>query len=63
MATWLEALVADERYELVRELHEEKDEKGKDSAEYQDKLTEVRTAEKVLRYIHGSMDDAGWPLT
>jgi len=63
MADWLEALVADERYELVGELHEALDEHGKESPEYQEKLVEVRVAEKVLRYIHGSMDAAGWPLT
>ena len=63
MADWLEELVADERYELVRELREAKEQHGKESPEYQEKLAVVRTAEKVLRYIHGSMDAAGWPLT
>lgn len=63
MADWLEELVADERYELVRELKEAKEKYGTDSAEYQDQLQVVRVAEKVLRYIHGSMDAAGWPLT
>jgi hypothetical protein len=63
MATWLESLVADECYELVAELKEAKEEYGPDSTEYHDKLTEVRTGEKVLRYIHGSMDAVGWPRT
>lgn len=60
MADWLTELVEDERYELVRELHEALDQHGKDSIEYQEKLTEVRIAEKVMRYIHGSMDAIGW---
>lgn len=63
MATWLEDLVADERYELVAELHEAKDQHGMESDEYREKLIEVRVAEKVLRYIHGSMDAVGWRPT
>ena len=45
MADWLTELVEDERYELVRELHEALDNHGKDSPEYQEKLMEVRIAE------------------
>ena len=60
MATWLLELVADERYELVRELHDVLDAFGKEAPEYQEKLIKVRAAEKVLRYIRRSMTEAGF---
>lgn len=57
MAYWLEDLVADERYYLIKEMKESRDEGGRDDP---DKLSEVRLAEKVLDYIRGSMEEAGW---
>jgi len=57
MAAWLESLVADERYELVREMKENRDSLGHDDPV---RLSEVRLAEKVLRYVRGSMMEAGW---
>ncbi len=57
MAAWLEDLVADERFHLVKEM---KDAGGKDGADYHIRLGEVRIAEKVLDYIRGTMAEAGW---
>lgn len=56
MAAWLEDLLADERWHLVKEMHE----MGKDHPDYETKLGEVRLAERVLDYVRGSMTDAGW---
>ena len=57
MAAWLEDLVADERYYLVKEMKESRDSQGSDDPV---KLSEVRLAEKVLSYIRGSMEEVGW---
>jgi hypothetical protein len=57
MAAWLEDLVADERYYLVKEMKEGRLDDGSDDPV---KLSEVRLAEKVLEYLRGSMREAGW---
>lgn len=57
MAAWLEDLLADERYYLVKEMKETRDNGGNDDPV---KLSEVRLAERVLRYVRGSMEEAGW---
>jgi len=57
MAAWLEDLVADERHFLIKEMKESRDVSGKDDPV---QLSEVRLAEKVLRYIRGSAQEAGW---
>lgn len=57
MAAWLEDLLADERFYLIKEMKESRDEGGDDDPV---KLSEVRLAEKVLRYVRGSMKEAGW---
>jgi hypothetical protein len=57
MAAWLEDLVADERYFLIKEMKESRDAGGTDDPV---QLSEVRLCEKVLEYIRGSMDEAGW---
>lgn len=56
MAAYLEDLLADERWFLVKEMKE----MGQDHPDYEVKLGEVRLCEKVLRYVRGSMEDAGW---
>lgn len=60
MVSWLESLVADERYELVREMKEERAERGEGATDDPVRLAEVRLAEKVLEYIRGSMEEVGW---
>lgn len=57
MAAWLEGLVADERWYLVKEMKESRDSTGADNPV---QLSEVRLAEKVLDYIRGSAKEAGW---
>lgn len=57
MAAWLEDLLADERFYLVKEMKETRDAGGNDDPV---KLSEVRLAEKVLRYVRGSMKEVGW---
>ena len=54
MAAWLEDLVADERFELVKEMKEARGVNGRDDPV---KLSEVRLAERVLEYIRGPMRD------
>ena len=56
MADWLEELIDDERWYLVKEMKEERTE-GMDNPK---QLEEVRLAEKVLKYLRGSMQEAGW---
>lgn len=57
MAHWLEDLVADEKYYLIKELRDGKAATGSDDPT---KMAEVRLCEKVLDYIRGSMEEAGW---
>lgn len=59
MAAWLEDLLADERYYLIKEMKESRIDGSDDPV----KLSEVRLAEKVLRYVRGSMEEAGWETT
>ena len=56
MAEWIESLLEDERYELIKEMHE----MGKEHPEYEIQLGEVRLCEKWLEYVRGSMKDARW---
>lgn len=56
MGAWLEDLLADERYYLIKEMHE----MGLEHPDYPVKLAEVRMCEKLLEYVQGSMRDAGW---
>jgi hypothetical protein len=56
MAAWMESLLEDERWYLIKEMKE----LGKDHPEYETQLAEVRLCEKWLEYIRGSMRDAGW---
>jgi hypothetical protein len=60
MAAWLEDLVADERWYLVKEMKENRDEDGRDDPV---RMAEVRLCEKVLKFIRGSMEEAGWDTT
>lgn len=56
MAAWIEALLEDERFYAIKEMHE----MGKDHPGYEAKLAEVRLNEKWLDYVRGSVRDAGW---
>ena len=56
MGAYIEDLLADERWFLVKEMHE----MGTDHPHYQTKLAEVRMCEKWLDYVRGSMRMAGW---
>lgn len=56
MASWALSLIEDERFELVAELRE----LGKEHPHYNTKLAEVQIAERVERYLRGSMADRGW---
>lgn len=56
MGSWLEDLLADERWYLIKEMHE----MGKEHPNYEVQLAEVRLCEKWLEYVRGSMADAGW---
>jgi hypothetical protein len=60
MADWLEDLISDERWFLVKEMKEDRDEDGHDNPV---RLAEARLCEKVLRYVRGSMEEAGWDTT
>lgn len=57
MAAWLEDLLVDERFFLIKEMKESRDDAGRDDPV---KLSEVRLAERVLKYVRGSMKEAGW---
>ena len=59
MAAWLEDLLADERFYLIKEMKE----LGREHPEYETKLAEVRLCEKNLEYLRGSMRDVGWETT
>jgi len=59
MAAWLEDLISDERWYLVKEMKEERADGEDDPV----RLAEVRLCEKVLRYVRGSMEEAGWDTT
>jgi hypothetical protein len=56
MGAWLEDLLADERFYLIKEMHE----LGTEHPHYSTKLAEVRMCEKLLDYVRGSMKMAGW---
>lgn len=56
MGPWMEGLLEDERFHLIKEMHE----MGKEHPEYETQLAEVRLCEKWLDYVRGSMRDAGW---
>lgn len=57
MGAWLEDLLVDERHELIKEMKALGTTEGE---EYQEQLSEVRICERVLRYVQGSMEEAGW---
>lgn len=56
MGAYIEDLLADERWFLIKEMHD----MGTDHPDYPVKLAEVRMCEKWLEYVRGSMADAGW---
>ena len=57
LAHWIEDLVADERWYLVKEMKETKAEVGTVDPT---QMSEVKLAERFLEYVRGSMKEAGW---